>query len=198
MSLPVKQLSRCLSDKMPNKSKSRNNSRKSTASSQGKPAVRVTSDDDFGSIIMVTKPPTSRKSTPKSKGGSSSVSLDSPRPEFLEPLTPTPMTPPPTPWEILGMPEPEYRAMKERVQQMYREIDRKIYEENLLNEITSPQFWLDRIEHLEKEREYFNKKRGWSATDLACVDRIDQLIEECEEELERIYAEEDRLENEYD
>lgn len=197
----MKQLSRCLSDKMPNKSKSRNNSRKSTASSQGKPAVRVTSDDDFGSIIMVTKPPTSRKSTPKSKASSSTTSLDSLRPDFLEPLTPTPVTPPPpppTPWELLGMPEPEYQAMKERVHQMYREIDRRNYEEALLAEVRSPKFWLDRIEHLEQEREYFNKKRGWSATDLACVDRIDQLIEECEEELERIYAEEDRLENMYD
>lgn len=185
---------------MPNKSKSRNNSRKSTASSQGKPAV-VVNEDDYPSILMVNKPPSSRKNTPKSKSSSSSAALDSPRPDFLEPLSPKPITPPPpppTPWETLGMPEADYYAMMERVQKMYREMDRAIYEQQLLDELNSPMYWKDRIEGLEQEREFFNKKRGWSATDIACVDRIDELIAECVDELDRIYAEEDRLEAEYD
>jgi hypothetical protein len=185
---------------MPNKSKSRNNSRKSTASSQGKPAVQV-SEDDYPSILMVNKPPTSRKTTPKSKSSSSSATLESPRPEFLEPLSPKPISPPPpppTPWEVLGMPEADYWAMKERLQKMYDEIHREIYQQNLVDELKSPRFWLDRIEHMEQEREYFNKKRGWSAMDVACVDRIDAQIQECVDELDRIYAEEDRLETEYD
>jgi hypothetical protein len=184
---------------MPNKSKSRNNSRKSTASSQGTPAVQVT-EDDFPSILMVSKPPTSRKNTPKSKKSNAS-SLDSPRPDFLEPLTPKPVTPPPpppSPWEMIGMPEEEYYAMMERVRAHFREIDREIYEQNLLDELKDPRYWNDRIESLEQEREYFNKKRGWSATDCACVDRIDELIAECVDELDKIYAEEDRLEMEYD
>lgn len=186
---------------MPNKSKSRNNSRKSTASSQGKPTIRVTSDDEYASIIMVHKAPTSRKNTPKSKTSSSSASLESPRPDFLEPLSPkavTPPTPPPTPWEMLGMPESEYCDMMERVKARYRELDREIYQHSLLEDCKHPRFWLDRIDHLEKEREYFNKKRGWSATDIACVDRIDEQIQECEDQLELIYAEEDRLESLYD
>jgi len=96
------------------------------------------------------------------------------------------------------MPEPEYWAMTERVQKMYREIERKNYEEALLNDLNRSRFWEDRIEKLEKEREYFNKKRGWSAVDMACVDRIDAQIQECESELDRIYAVEERLEVEYD
>jgi hypothetical protein len=179
---------------MPNKS--RNNSRKSTASSQGKPSVR-TNDDDFPSIIMINKPPTSRKNTPKSK---SSPSTQSPRPDFLEPLSPKPIAtpPPPSPWEILGLSESDYRAMMLRLDTLYRDMRRKDYENNLAQELNDPWFWRSRIESFEQEREYFNKKRGWSAADIACVDKIDEQIHECEEELERIYAEEDRLEVEYD
>jgi hypothetical protein len=176
---------------MPNKTKSRNNSRKSTASSQGTPSVSV-SNDEIPSIIITRKAPTSRKTTPKSD--------DSLRPEFMEPLSPKALTPtpPPTPWESLSMPEEDYIAMIERVKARYREMEREEYERVLLRELNVPRFWKDRIEHLEQEREYFNKKRGWSAIDIACVDRIDAEIEECESELERIYALEDRLEVEYD
>lgn len=188
---------------MPNKSKSRNNSRKSTASSstassQGRPTVRY-GDDDYPSILAVTKPPSSRKNTPKAKDSVSSP--QEVRPEFMEPLTPTPVTPPPpppTPWEVLGMPEAEYIAMTERVNKMYREMERESYQQALLDDLNDPRYWNIRIEHLEREREYFNKKRGWSAADIACVESIDSQIYECEDELDRIYAEVDRLEVEYD
>jgi len=168
---------------MPNKTKSRNNSRnssrKSTASSQGRPVVQA--DDDYGSIVIRTKPPTAppEVSTP---------------PPSLSPPPP----PPPSPWETLGMTEEDFHAMLERVRQQQREFDRERYMSNLVAELQSPSFWLRRIEQLEKEREYFNKKRGWSAADIVCVDRIDDQIRECEEELEVIYAEEDRLEAVYD
>ncbi len=184
---------------MPNKSKSRNNSRnssrKSTASSQGKPVAKV-EDDDFGglSILMKSKPPTSKKTTPTS-----------PRPSFLEPLSPTPVSPatvppppPPSPWETLGMTEEDYVAMMERVRKQQIEFMRENYTNNVLADMQRPSFWLRRIEQLEKEREYFNKKRGWSAADMLAVDRIDEEINECQCELEDLYAEEDRLENEYD
>jgi hypothetical protein len=96
------------------------------------------------------------------------------------------------------MTEEDFHAMLERVRQQQREFDRERYMSNLVAELQSPSFWLRRIEQLEKEREYFNKKRGWSAADIVCVDRIDDQIRECEEELEVIYAEEDRLEAVYD
>ena len=96
------------------------------------------------------------------------------------------------------MAEPEYIAMMERVKNMYLEMDKKNYQDALVADLDSPSYWSRRIEHLEKEREYFNKKRGWSAMDIACVDNIDAQIYECEEELDRIYAEVDRLEAEYD
>lgn len=193
----------CLSEKMPSKNNSRNSSRKSTSSSHGhgKPSVSVSvsmpSEDDFASIVMVNKP-SSRKSTPKSNQLAISVSLDSPRPDFLEPLSPKPITPPPKPWDTLGMAEPEYHAMMARVQKTYRDMDKAIYQQNLLDEMNDPRFWKKRIDHLEHEREYFNRKPGWSAVDMACVDRIDAMIQECEKELDRIYAEEDRLEAAYD
>lgn len=178
---------------MPNKSRnsSRNSSRKSTASSQGKPVVRV-SEEDYPSIVVASKPLSVKKTTAKTSPPTT------PRPEFLEPLSPKPITPPPTPWEHLGMAEPEYMAMMERVKKMYLEMDKKNYQEALLDDLDSPSYWNSRIEQLEKEREYFNKKRGWSAMDIACVDSIDAQIYECEQELERIYAEADRLEVEYD
>ena len=108
------------------------------------------------------------------------------------------MTPPPTPWETLGMEETEYQAMMERVRKQMMEDMRKNYMENLLADMLRPSFWLRRIEQLEKEREYFNKKRGWSAADIQAVDRIDEEIGECQDELDNLYADEDRLEVEYD
>ena len=184
---------------MPNKNKSRNNSRKSTASSQGKPTVvKVGDDDDWGSGLVL-RPQTSRKTTPVNKKSVSPPT--SPRPEFLEPLSPkpiTPPTPPPTPWETLGMEETEYHAMMERLRKQYAEDMRKTYINNLLADLQRPSFWLRRIEMLEKEREYFNKKRGWSAADMIAVDRIDEEIAECQDELDNLYADEDRLEVEYD
>jgi hypothetical protein len=182
--------------KMPNKNKSRNNSRKSTASSQGKPVAKA-DDDDFSSIVMKLKPQTSRRTTPVSVKSKSPPT--SPRPEFLEPLSPNPITPPPTPWETLGMEEADYHAMMERIKNQYMEDMRKTFMENLYADLQSPSFWLRRIESLEKEREYFNKKRGWSAADIVAVERIDEEIAECQEELEFLDAnEENRLEVEYD
>ncbi len=188
--------------KMPHihKSKSRNNSRnssqKSTASSQGKPTVAKVEDDDFGTILAKIKPPQSRKSTPKNTNRGSDVRAD-----FMEPLTVSPPTPPPlppSPWDTLGMTEEEFNAMQERVHRQYLQDMRQTYIDNLLSELDSPGYWTRRIERLEKEREVFNKKRGWSAMDIACVEQIDADIKECEDELERIHSEVDRLEYEYD
>ena len=186
--------------KMPNKNKSRNtsrnNSRKSTASSQGKPAV--VDDDDWGSGLII-KTQTSRKTTPVNTKPKTPPS--SPRPDFLEPLSPKPLTPPPpppTPWETLGIEETEYHAMMERVRKQQMEDMRKTYMDNLLADLLRPSYWLRRIEMLEREREYFNKKRGWSAADMLAVDRIDEEIAECQDELDHLYAEEDRLEVECD
>jgi len=143
----------------------------------------------------------------------------SPRPEFLEPLSPKPVSPPtpplvgptlrvgspeaalthPTyPWEQMGMTEDEFHAMQERVRKQMLETMRENYINNFLAEIECPSFWLRRIEQLEKEREFFNKKRAWSAADMLAVDKIDEEIEECQVELDKLYAEEDRLEYEYD
>jgi hypothetical protein len=187
---------------MPTKTKSRNNSRNNKNNSRSnrtsnvaeeKPVVVTTDDDWCAGLIQLTKP-SSRKSTPTNKG--------TPRPEFLEPLSPVsplmPVPPPPTPWENLGMTEQDFHEMMARVNKQYEEDRRREYKEHVLAEMNSPSYWERRIEILEKEREFFNKKRGWSAGDIVCVDRIDAQIAECEGEVERIYAELDRLENEYD
>lgn len=177
--------------------KHRNNkSQKSTSStSTANTTPSIAEDDDgFGGLLKLTKP-SSRRLTPKSTSPA--------RPEFLEPLSPipvvlTPLAPPPTPWEVLGMTEDDFLAMQERLFQRYREIDRQIYIQNMIDDLDDPSYWLRRIESLEREREFFNKKRGWSATEIACVERIDAKIKECEDELDRLYSEEDRIEAEYD
>jgi hypothetical protein len=155
----------------------------------------VTAEDDFASILVKLKPvPSSRKSTPKN--------VTTPRPEFLEPLSPTPLSPVPspttTPWELVGMTEADYTAMQARVQKQMRESMREDYINNLLADLKNPSFWYRRMDSLETEREYFNKKRGWSAVDIACVKKIDEEIKECEEELDALCEQQDRLEYEYD
>ena len=181
---------------MPNKNrnnKSKSNSRSSTAST--KSTVSVHLDDDFASILVKLKPVTTKKTTPKAV---------TPRPEFLEPLSPTPSSPPPppppppSPWETVGMTESDFTTMQDRVRKQMAEDMRQNYISNIIADLKTPSFWNKRIESLEKEREYFNKKRGWSAADIACVEQIDDEIKECQEEVEALYAEEDRLEYVYD
>lgn len=96
------------------------------------------------------------------------------------------------------MTETDFTAMQSRVQAQMKESMRRDFINNLLADLKTPSFWQKRIDSLEKEREYFNKKRGWSAMDVACVEKIDKEIKECEEEIDAIYAEEDRMEYEYD
>lgn len=173
--------------------KNRNNkSHKSTTSTKSTTSV-VNEDDDFGSILKFVKP-SSRRSTPKSE----TPSLESVVTTPIISTPPVPAPPPPSPWELLGMTEEDFMAMQQRVYQRALEYDREIYIQNMLDELNNPSYWQRRIESLEKEREYFNKKRGWSAADMVCVERIDTDIQECEDEIERIYAEVDRLEAEYD
>lgn len=167
------------------KSSSRTNSRKSTASSQGKPVILNVNEDEVPSIVITS----SRKNTPKAS-----------RPTFLEPLSPVaqPSPPPPSPWERIGMTEMEYEELQTRVRKAFAVERKKAYESYLIADLENPVFWLRRLEHLEMQREAFNTKWGWSAAELACVERIDEEIKECEDELDRLYSEEDRIEVEYD
>jgi hypothetical protein len=168
------------------KHSSRNSSRKSTASSKGTPKVEV-DEDGFPSIVIRHTQPTNTKTTPKS-----------PRPEFLESLLPMPVTPPPSPWENLGMPEDEYNAMMDRVFSRYNEMEREFLRESMIQDLDGPRFWQTRIDMLERERSIFNKKRGWSAMEMARVEAIDLEIEECEMELDRFYNMYDQMEYEWD
>jgi hypothetical protein len=82
------------------------------------------------------------------------------------------------------MVETDYHAMMGHVMKQYSDGMRKTYVDNLLDEMDHPSYWLRRIEQLEKEREYFNKKRGWSAAEIFAVEKIDAEIQECQEELD--------------
>ena len=185
----------------------RNNSRKSTQSntsehSQASATIQRDEDDfGFGSILIKKKTPMSNNTTPTNKKEESvSPKSNEERPDFLEPLSPKPISPkpasppPPTEWDLLNMTEEDFKAMMQRVRMQQLEDMRKTYQENMLAELKSPRYWLDRIVRLEKEREYFNKKRGWSAGDIMAVERIDAEIKECEEELDIIYENTEELE----
>ena len=179
----------------------RNTSRKSTQSSASE--TSQVNEDDFGTLSLLTKKKTSmsRNTTPTNKMEDTLIPIVvSERPDFMEPLSPKPITPPPAPapWETLQMTESDYIAMMQRVYKQQYEDMRQTYIDNVLAELKTPRYWLDRIEILEKEREYFNKKRAWSAGDIMAVERIDGEIKECENELDALYGDEDRLENEYD
>ena len=96
------------------------------------------------------------------------------------------------------MTEAEYEELQARVRSVFAAQHKKEFESYLIADLEDPTFWLRRLEQLEMQRELYNKKWGWSAAELACVERIDEEIEECEEELDRLYSEEDRIEVEYD
>jgi hypothetical protein len=91
------------------------------------------------------------------------------RPEFLEPLSPTPRT--------------------EAYRNAFLEDLKKRQEEYLIWESQQPGTWYREIEMLERRREKYNKKAAWSASDMAEVDRIDKKIKECEKILETLEEE---------
>jgi len=167
---------------MPNKSKSRNSSRKSTASSQGKPTF-VHNDEEYPSIAVVS----SKKVTPKAS-----------RSEILETTLPPLPPPPPTPWELVGLSEEEYIERSMRSRKYFEESMKECYRESLLADWNSVAYWDDRLKFLERERETINKKRAWSALDCSYVDQLDAEIQECWDMLDSLYNEEERLEYEYD
>lgn len=81
------------------------------------------------------------------------------------------------------MTEEDYFAMMQRVQKRMEEYNRECYMNYLEYYYGSSRYWSCRLEQLEREREHYNKKRGWSAADILAVERIDSDIEECQYEL---------------
>ncbi len=96
------------------------------------------------------------------------------------------------------MTEGDYEELQTRVRKAFAAERKKDFESYLLADLEDPTFWLRRLEQLETQREVFNKKWGWSAAELAFVEHLDEEIAECEDELDRLYSEEDRIEVEYD
>jgi hypothetical protein len=104
-----------------------------------------------------------------------SSSPTSPRPGFLEPLSPTPST----------------------QLQANMEIEMTVRVANYWNwQMDHPGFWEEKIEQLEKRREKYNTKGGWSAKDSAAADLIDEELKYCFKELQQLkedmnYSEDD-------
>ncbi len=160
-------------DKTPKNNTRKNN--KQTKQVAEKPMADATApakndDDDWGAIGIIVKNTTnttrSKKKTP------------APKPEPI---------PEPIPeWEQVGMTEEEYKALRERTMQQMLQWQIENYTRNMIADLDSVSFWESRIETLEKSRERYNKKRGWSAEDVAAVDAIDAEIQECENEIARL------------
>lgn len=96
------------------------------------------------------------------------------------------------------MTEADFNAMQDRVHKMYQEDMRNNYKSALLAQWDDPSYWNWRLGVLERQRGNFNQMRAWSPAVIAKVEELDGQIAECEQRLEEIYAEEDRLEAEYD
>ena len=133
----------------------------------------------FGSILVKSTPNTTRskKKTPEPK--------------------PEPIPEPIPEWEQVGMTEEDYKAMRERTAKQMLEWQIENFNRNMLADFDTIAYWESRIETLEKSRERYNKKRGWSAEDVAAVEEIDAEIQECENEIARIEAYDD-YDYEYD
>lgn len=93
---------------------------------------------------------------------------NSPRPDFLEPLSPSSTTQ-----------KKNEEEMKERI---------KAYWDWQMEQ---PGFWEEKIEQLEKSREKYNRKGAWSANDLVAVNAIDAELEYCWKNLYELLEEYD-------
>jgi hypothetical protein len=99
-----------------------------------------------------------------------STSPTSPRPGFLEPLSPAAASLLQTNIDL---------HTKERVAEYWNW------------QMEQPGFWEEKIEHLEKRREKYNVKSGWSAKDVAAADAIDQELKYCFKELQQLKEDEE-------
>ena len=152
---------------MPNKKQT---SRKNTVATKPKAEV-VTTEDDWAVNITVKSAPNSRASTRSKKP---------------EPVPEPPRVVPD--WERVGMTQEEYEGMMERVAKAAHEYQVQRYRESLLADLDSISYWENRIESLERSRERFNRKAGWSAEAIRSVEEIDKEIEFCEQNIDRIEA----------
>jgi hypothetical protein len=89
----------------------------------------------------------------------------SPRPEFLEPISPM------------------AKAPADSISKLFAEYQKKNVEEYRRWEEQQPSTWLRQIEVLENQRSKITKKGKLSAQDLSELDEIDERIEYCEEVL---------------
>lgn len=127
----------------------------------GMPAQIISQGQQQQHQKSAATPPPLAKVEPKPIVQDTAAVPKSPRPEFLEPIAKSPRVNP-------------VELYKQRMSEVWEE------------EMERPEFWVNKIEQLEKEREKYNTKRGWSADDLDNVERIDQEIKFCEYELDEL------------
>lgn len=163
---------------MPNNKHSRKNNKQVKQVSEtpvpvASPELTVV-DDDWGmGSILVKNTPRNTTRTNKKKNAE-----QEPKPEPI---------PEPVPeWEQVGMTKEDYEALRQRMAKEMMDSQIETYKQNILAEMDTVSFWERRIESLEKSRERYNKKMGWSANDIAAVEEIDAEIKECEAEIDRI------------
>jgi hypothetical protein len=99
---------------------------------------------------------------------------------------------------MMGLSEEDYTAKVAVARKYFEEGMKECYRESLLADWESTHYWDNRLKTLERERESFNQKRGWSALDCSCIDQLDAEIQECWDMLDALHSEEERREYEWD
>jgi hypothetical protein len=134
------------------------------------------SDDGFGSIAILMRTTTSSRSSTQSNKSKKSV----------ETPPPTPAPEPVPEWEQVGMTKEDYETLCQKIAKQKVEDEIASARKQALEEVDTIEYWERRIESLERYRERFNKKRGWSSEVMDEVEEIDKSIADCEEEIARI------------
>ena len=91
-------------------------------------------------------------------------------------------------WEKVGMGQKEFEDLMDKMVKVARESQLEKYHENVMADMNSVGYWESRIETLERYRERYNTKAGWSADAIQDVKDIDAEIAQCEEEIYQIEA----------
>lgn len=134
-----------------------------------KNVIRVFSESDIPdhlkSEVLRMKAEYQAKQPVKAAPPAPLVIAMTPRPEFLEPISP------------VGIVSPKVSAM------MVREYTKKNMEEYLQWEIQQPSTWLKQLDVFENQRSKITKKGKLSASDLDELDDLDEKIKYCEDAL---------------
>lgn len=98
-------------------------------------------------------------------------------------------------WEAVNMTQEQFKAFEERMAAAANQKRREAVAQYLTLEWNDLAFWERQYKTLEMLRSRYNKIPAWSAAIVKEVEALDQQMKECEERIDEIWDNAERIED---